>query len=255
MFINTAWPEMRVWWAYMQSSAAVEKIMRWRLDPSMESYEAMKECHRPTAVQLTVVHPAIIDWLFFPSLRDRVVELYSYSWMLDQLMCEVLAAYVVEADLSNLITDMGDALPKRGYFRIWDLVRTIAQEDADDGTITDLNLDMAWQDLPLGVPPSLFELDEDESEGEWTPMPLAQIFHSRRAAIKLFKLLHMDDRRSVKLDPSFASKYPELCDDPSILAQGMDCTLKTNSGPVPLPKPLTRATIMNYKMMLWKTVT
>jgi hypothetical protein len=257
MFINVAWPEMQVWWAYMQSSAAVEKIMRWRLDPCLESFEAMKECHRPTAIQLTVVHPAIIDWLFFPSIRDRVIELYSYSWMLDQLMCEVLAAYVVEADLSRIITDLAVDSPKRGYFRIWDIVQTIALEDAEGGSVDGPNLDMVWRDPPHSMPPSPFQID-DEDEGRevenWRPIPLAEIFRSRTAAIKLFKLLHMDDRQSVKLDPLFAAKYPELCDSPGILARGMDCTLKTNGVPVPLPKSLTRATIMNYKMMLWKTV-
>ena len=242
----------------MQSSAAVEKIMRWRLDPSPESYEALTECHRPTATQLTVIHPAIIDWVFFPSVRDRMIELYSDSWILDQLVCELLTAYVVEADLSKLLSDMSETMPgvpRRGYFRIWDLVQVISREDPDHIAPTDKGHDMVWQGTTFGIPHSPFELEEEDTESEWIPIPLGEVFHSRSAAMKLFKLLRMDDRRSVKLDPHFASKHPELCDDPRIFAQGVDCTLKTNVVPVLLPEPLTRATIMNYKLMLWKTVT
>lgn len=261
MFVNTAWPDMRVWWAYLQSSSTVEKIMRWRLDPGLESYKALPPCHRPTPTQLTSIHPTIIDWGFFPSIRDRMIERYSYSPQLDQLMCELLGAYVVEADLSLFIIGFDAGLPQNGYFRIWDLVQTFSKEDAsEDSGIPGVNGVSYWQDgtdadmmaVMLG-PPSPFQIDEEEDQLEWTPIPLEEVFQSKKAARMLFRMLHMEDRQNVKLDPVFALKHPELCDDPNIFASGLDCTVKGPAMEVPLPKPLTRETILNYKMMLWKT--
>jgi Domain of unknown function (DUF3425) len=258
MFVNTAWPDMRVWWAYLQSSSTVEKIMRWRLDPGLESYKALPICHRPTPTQLCTVHPTIIDWGFFPSIRDRMIELYSYSSELDQLMCELLGAYVVEADLSKFIVRLDDGLPQTGYFRIWDLVKTFSKEDPDLATGSTPYGMSFWQDGTVAntmtlEPSSPFQIDEEEDPFDWTPIPLEEVFHSQKAARKLFRLLHMDDRQHVKLDPIFALNHPELCDDPLILASGLDCTVKGQGIDVPLPRPLTRETILNYKMMLWKT--
>ena len=256
----------------MQSSRLVERLIRWKLDPSLEAYETLSPCHRPTATQLSTPHPAIIDWGFFPSIRDRIIQFYSYSPTLDQLMCELLASYVVEGDVGSLLTTIGDengnrsvntnVYPQKGYFCIWDVVQAITRNDPEPyvppvhGGTTSI-----WQDGnnlsedggELNARPSPFTTDEDEVEEEWTPMPLADIFRSHKAAQTLFKLLRMDRRESVKLHPMFAVNHPELCDDPSILASGMDCTLGEGVAPVPLPKPLTRETIMNYKMMLWKT--
>jgi len=235
--------------------------MRWRLDPGLESYKALPTCHRPTPTQLTSIHPTIIDWGFFPSIRDRMIELYLYSPHLDQLMCELLGAYVVEADLSNFIIGLDDALPQKGYFRIWDLVQTFSKEDVSENAATSCPYGMSyWQEgavadrmaVTMG-PPSPFQIDEDDDRLDWTPIPLGEVFHSKKAARMLFRLLHMEDRQNVKLDPMFALNHPELCDDPNILASGLDCTVKGAAIDVPLPKALTRETILNYKMMLWKT--
>jgi hypothetical protein len=187
-----------------------------------------------------------------------MIELYSYSSDLDQLMCELLGAYVVEADLSNFIIAPDVDFPKKGYFRIWDLVQTISKEEPNV-VATSAPYGMAfWQngtvaDMAVSGPPSPFQIDEDDDPFDWTPIQVEEVFHSKKAALKLFRLLHMDDRQNVKLDPTFALNHPELFNDPSILASGLDCTLKKGAVDVPLPKPLTRETIMNYKMMLWKT--
>ena len=233
--------------------------MHWRLDPGLESYKALPPCHRPTTTQLCTVHPTIIDWGFFPSIRDRMIELYSHSSELDQLMCELLAAYVVETDVSNLLLGLGDSLPKKGYFRIWDLIQTISNEEPDVAATPMSYGTSFWQDgsaapdVVAPGPPSPFQIDEDDDREVWTPMMLEDIFRSKKAALKLFKILDMDNRQYVKLDPMFAVKHPELCDDPTILATGLDCTAKGNTVDAPLPKPLKRETILDYKMMLWKT--
>jgi hypothetical protein len=252
MYVNTAWPDMRIWWAYIQSSKVVEKLMRWKFDPCVETYKALPVSHRPTALQMCTVHPAIIDWVFFPSVRDQLIELYSHSWILDEIICKLVAAYVVETDLSSIVTGMENHPSQKGYFCIWDIVQTISKGDRvlpKDGP--------AWDDTTnnndlFTDAASPFEIDGDTDEQPWTRMPLEEIFRSQKAALKLFNLLRMDDRRAVKLDPMFAMAYPELCNDASIVASGIDCTLRNQKVNVPHPKPLTREAIINYKMMVWK---
>lgn len=252
MFVNTAWPDMRIWWAYIQSSKVVEKLMRWKLDPSVATYKALPVSHRPTALQMCTAHPVIIDWVFFPSVRDQLIELYSNSWMLDEIICKLVAAYVVEADLSSIVTGMENHPAQKGYFCIWDIVQTISQ----GGRALPQN-STTWPDAThtndlFTEAASPFEIDDDNTEQPWTRMPLEQIFCSQKAALKLFNLLRMDDRRAVKLDPMFVLAHPELCDDPSIVANGIDCTLRDRKVEVQHPKPLTREAIINYKMMIWK---
>ncbi|KAJ9636488.1 hypothetical protein H2204_005321 [Knufia peltigerae] len=249
----TCWPDMRIWWAYIQSSTVVEKLIRWKLDPCLETYKPLPNTHRPTALQLCTTHPDIIDWVFFPSIRDRMIELYSNSWMLDEVVCELVSAYVVEADLKKLVTGMDNCPPQTGYFSIWDIVQTISREGSQLAQhSSDLWGNEVQLDELFGEPTSPFETEQVTNDGTWTKMPFDQIYQSRDAALKLFKLLRMEDRRTVKVDPVFVAAHPELCDDKSVVANGIDCTLRGNKTPVPRPKPLTRETIVNYKMMLWK---
>jgi hypothetical protein len=248
---------MRVWWGYMTCSPAVERIIRWRLEPSLESYQNLFPCHRPTATQLSTPHPSIIDWVWFPSIRDKMIELYSHSWVLDQVICELSAHCVVEADVSRILLGVDDRTPRQGYFRIWDLVQTISRNENQLDSLwhcPDPSVDgfLSIRDWTLG-PDSPYEIEVDDNEETWTRIYLDDIFRSKKAALRLFKVLRMNDRQRVKLDPAFASKYPELFGDRSVLASGLDCTNR-NSAQIPLPRNLTREVIMDYKMMLWKVV-
>lgn len=187
-----------------------------------------------------------------------MIELYSNSWMLDELVCELVHAYVVEADLSSLVTGFENLPPQKGYFRMWDIVQTISKDTQRRSSRTQ-QAAMNWAD-DLGLdaalfsgPNDLFELEYTGLDIPWTKMPLEKIYQSSKAAWKLFKLLRMEDRRAVRIDPMFAAAHPELCDDSSIVASGLDCTLRDSSTRVPRPKPLTREAIINYKMILGKS--
>jgi hypothetical protein len=255
MFVTTCWPDMCIWWTYIQSSTIVEKLLRWNLDSCVDNYKSLPVTHRPTALQVCTVHPPIIDWAFFPSVRDRMIELYSNSWLLDDLVCELTYAYVVEADLSSLITGLEAFPSQKGYFRMWDIVQTISNDmhrrspNVQNGSSAWLH-ELGLDDDLLLESTDLFELGSFESDTPWTRMPLEKIYQSPQAAWKLFKLLRMEDRRAVKIDPIFAAAHPELCDDSSIVATGIDCTLRANSTRIPRPKPLTREAIINYKMII-----
>ncbi|KAI4211077.1 MAG: hypothetical protein LQ351_006085 [Letrouitia transgressa] len=51
-------------------------IMRWQISPSKESYERLPEWVSPRASQIFKHHPAWVDHLPWPRMRDRLVELY-----------------------------------------------------------------------------------------------------------------------------------------------------------------------------------
>ncbi|KAL8997390.1 MAG: hypothetical protein Q9169_003321 [Polycauliona sp. 2 TL-2023] len=51
-------------------------IMRWQISPTRENYERLPEWVTPRASQLFTPHPAWVDHLPWPRMRDRMCELY-----------------------------------------------------------------------------------------------------------------------------------------------------------------------------------
>ncbi|KAK7956247.1 uncharacterized protein PG986_005469 [Apiospora aurea] len=64
-------------------------LMRWRIDPSPETYAAMPEWMRPTTKQLLYPHVEIVDSIAYPKLRDAVTSRPSMQahpnlvWLMD----------------------------------------------------------------------------------------------------------------------------------------------------------------------------
>ncbi|KAL8721852.1 MAG: hypothetical protein Q9225_001566 [Loekoesia sp. 1 TL-2023] len=51
-------------------------IMRWQISPTQENYERLPEWVTPRASQLFTPHPAWVDHIPWPRMRDRMVHLY-----------------------------------------------------------------------------------------------------------------------------------------------------------------------------------
>lgn len=51
-------------------------IMRWQIDPSQDNYDRLPDFVRPLSSQLHHAHPAWIDHLPFPAMRDRLIRDY-----------------------------------------------------------------------------------------------------------------------------------------------------------------------------------
>ncbi|KAL8947952.1 MAG: hypothetical protein Q9222_005811, partial [Ikaeria aurantiellina] len=51
-------------------------IMRWQISPTLENYERLPEWVTPRPSQLFTPHPAWVDHLPWPRMRDRMVSLY-----------------------------------------------------------------------------------------------------------------------------------------------------------------------------------
>ncbi|KAK4226437.1 AP-1-like transcription factor [Podospora fimiseda] len=51
-------------------------LMRWQVSPTRENYERMPVWFRPLRIQTERKHPAWLDHIPFPGMRERVIELY-----------------------------------------------------------------------------------------------------------------------------------------------------------------------------------
>ncbi|KAK7997230.1 Proteasome A-type and B-type [Apiospora arundinis] len=64
-------------------------LMRWRIDPSPETYAAMPDWMRPTVKQLLYPHVEIVDSIAYPKLRDAITSRPSMQahpnlvWLMD----------------------------------------------------------------------------------------------------------------------------------------------------------------------------
>lgn len=51
-------------------------LMRWQIYPTLENYERLPEWLCPRASQIMTPHPAWVDYIVFPKMRDRVIANY-----------------------------------------------------------------------------------------------------------------------------------------------------------------------------------
>ena len=52
------------------------RVMRWHISPTQETYDALPDWSKPSSYQLCHMHPAWIDHLPWPHLRDKLVSSY-----------------------------------------------------------------------------------------------------------------------------------------------------------------------------------
>ncbi|KAF2969845.1 hypothetical protein GQX73_g3698 [Xylaria multiplex] len=52
-------------------------IMRWHINPTQENYELLPSFVKPLPIQFTKPHPAWVDYLPFPAMRERFVHEYN----------------------------------------------------------------------------------------------------------------------------------------------------------------------------------
>ncbi|KAK5635220.1 hypothetical protein RRF57_010932 [Xylaria bambusicola] len=72
-------------------------IMRWHISPTEENYKLIPEFARPLEIQYAVPHPAWIDYLPFPGLRELFVRNYSSpKFQLD----EIFVSYTMTLSLN-----------------------------------------------------------------------------------------------------------------------------------------------------------
>jgi threonine aldolase len=164
-------------------------------------------------------HPGIIDWIPFPSIRDRLIQLHAANPHIDQIFCDAVTGYVVEALMSDLILGAPQITV---YVRVTDLINTMSRSSGDDSIAAVL------------------------------PAPdISTLFSSPAYARAAFNKLNMDKGAGYyKIDPAFFEKYPELWDQAGDLtATGMPLKPKYQKI-LTYPKPLDPSTVETYRSFI-----
>lgn len=220
MFNSMTRPDVMAWYAKTRFFHIIE-LTAWQLYPSSATFEKLHQRYRPTETQLKHPHPRVIDWIPFPSIRDRLIQLHSGNPQIDQIFCDAVTGYVVETLMSDLIIRAPQITV---YVRVTDLITAMAAAPASG----------------------------EEASIATLPAPnIATLFTSPTYARAAFKHLNMDKGASYyKIDPAFYAKYPELYDQSSDLtAAGMP--LKPKSQKVlTYPKPLDSSTVETYRSFI-----
>nr|XP_036578572.1 bZIP transcription factor [Colletotrichum truncatum]KAF6785867.1 bZIP transcription factor [Colletotrichum truncatum] len=220
MFNSMTRPDVMAWYAKTRFYHIIE-LTAWQLYPSTATFDKLHQRYRPTETQMSHPHPRVIDWIPFPSIRDRLIQLHSANPHIDQIFCDAVTGYVVETTMSNLILGAPHITV---YIRVTDLITAMAS-----------NVD----DNPEEPPATL-------------PVPdITTLFSSPSHARAAFKLLNMDKGASYyKIDPAFYAKYPELFDQSNDLtATGIPLRPKSQKV-LTYPKPLDASTVETYRSFI-----
>lgn len=166
-------------------------------------------------------HPAVIDWCPFAPVRDRLIASHSANPFIDDIICDMATAYVVETDLCELVNIDGPST--QCYVRVWDVVEAMEGRNKT-------GRNQAGQSYQLPAP------------------NVDALFDQKAYAQLVFRKLEMDRGIVVyKLDPAFFIKYPELLgDDHDIVASGIPL-LPLSQTRLPGPSKLDAQTLTTYK--------
>lgn len=197
----------------------IADLTTWQLCPSQRTFERVHPLYRPTGKQLSVLYPSVIDWIPFPSIRDKLIRLHAGNPHIDRIFCDAVSAYVVESCMSELVSG---AAASKVYLRVKDL---LAAGCWDEG-------------VKDGVRASVLPAKKVDD-----------LFTSPECAQAAFQYLGMDGGASrYKMDPAFFGKYPELYDPstPDILARGIPLRPDIQST-LTYPQPLDIPTYQIYR--------
>ncbi|OHW99665.1 bZIP transcription factor [Colletotrichum incanum] len=220
MFNSMTRPDVMAWYAKTRFYHIIE-LTAWQLYPSAATFQKLHQRYRPTETQMKHPHPRVIDWIPFPSIRDRLIQRHAANPHIDQIFCDAVTGYVVETIMSDLIL----GAPKiTVYIRVTDLI-TAMSSTADDGL----------DEVPVTLPAP----------------DITTLFSSPSYARAAFKQLNMDRGASYyKIDPAFYAKYPELFDQSNDLtATGIPLRPKSQKV-LTYPKPLDASTVETYRSFI-----
>jgi hypothetical protein len=251
VFVMVSWQIMTAWHSYTKADIPLKELTAWRVTRTPEAYAKIIPAYRPTKLQITTPHPAIIDWIPWSSLRDKLIIYHSANPNLDNLICDIGNSYVVPADLSKLVVGEG---PVIGYLSVWDLVRAIAPHATGVGSDSSTAAQTFAYDADAIR--DIISEDDDAAEDELffsdrltLPAPDAHtLFSTKSLAIQAFKAIGMDKGAATfRLDPEFFGRHPELYDPQcDLMARGVSLKSSTRWS-MPTPGDLNAGVVAQYR--------
>ncbi|CAO2654536.1 Nn.00g112690.m01.CDS01 [Neocucurbitaria sp. VM-36] len=215
-FIQHGWPSMKYWFDATQSGLLGARVLWWQTSSSHEAATQIPPGNAPTLIQLSQPkYPCILDWVPHPGLRDLLILNYR-SYDVDQVICDMTNAFVVEVEESKPVIDQAHPalhLPSVSTGYSYNLMELVEQ-----------SLDFG----PM----------ENQNPQELTVMRLLQSTKSSECS----SVRHPIHR--FKLDPRFFDKYPALYDaDAESKYRPKNPPFVSRSQ---LPLPFTRDSVKEY---------
>ena len=202
-------PAGLAWYTATRYEENITDLLLWQINRARVIYSRMHTNYRPSALQLLEDYPSVIDSCPFPTMRDKLTLLHSANSYLDQIICDIATAYVVEVDADKLVLGQ----PGRVYIRVWDLTCAFEADDIENSTVRDAGLDLE-------------QLHDTESTGGPVtfsfPAPSVDCLFQPPYAHRAFKSLGLDDGvPRFKTDPCVFIQRPALYDSGAdIIATG-----------------------------------
>lgn len=207
---------MGPWFEVTNTSHLMCAVLWWQITNTAEAASQLPRVYTPTAIQLSVPHPSILDWVPHSTLRDQFI-LNQESFDLDEVICDLAAAYVVEVEGGDY-----SPAPKK----------TLNLLDAVQGSLR--------SGLPLLSDTGAEEIEQNIYSGGKAPCT-----HPKPPAAA--------NIHEFKVDSSFFAKYPALY-DPSAVANGMANT-PIAMGSVQFPVPFSNQSAQAYIMTARRFIT
>lgn len=227
-FVGLSRPAMTTWYSMTRAFAPLVDLMLHRLTRTRETYARIKPNFRPTALQEAIPHPAVFDWLPFPSLRDNMILHHSEDGNLDSIVADLSASYVFETQKILTMDTPGYSSGMTFCVGAWDLAQAMQSKDIEPSTYSDSSSGNG-----SGVAFCL-------------PAPSSDALFSKTYAPLAFRALSLDDGLAAcKISPDFFIRHPELYDS-KLVASGFRLR-PTNPKPVPEPTPLSKDVIGRYE--------
>jgi hypothetical protein len=252
VFVLVSWQMMTAWHSYTKADIPLKELTAWRVTRTAEAYSKIIPAYRPTKLQITTPHPAIIDWIPWSSLRDKLIIYHSANPCLDDLICDIGNSYVVPADLSKLVIGIPAVI---GYLSVWDLVRAMAPDATSPGSDSSPSARAFAYDADA-IRNIISEDDDAAAEGELyfsdrPTLPASDahtLFSTKSLAIQAFKAIGMDKGAATfRLDPEFFGRHPELYDPQyDLMAKGVPLR-STSHKSMPTPGELNASVVGQYR--------
>ncbi|TPX11480.1 uncharacterized protein E0L32_007899 [Thyridium curvatum] len=267
---HNAWPPIVPLWFRTQAPEIIMPVLTWRLYPSPETYKGMLPDWRPTELQITVPHSALIDLVPYSALRDRVLTYYNGGVALDRLFCDLLNSYAIEVNDVSKVLPLEP--PGKAYFGVSNVFKAIYMPRPEVAAVADvpMSTDLLntgssssdtsiqevfdevaaghdWQEIAATGNLTLQRRERRQSllTDNTLATSLTEILATPELALRLSHSIRLYAAKSWKLDRSFFEAWPELKFDghETLVAQGRSYRISTETD---APVALTETTIKMY---------
>ncbi|KAJ6034002.1 hypothetical protein N7499_010158 [Penicillium canescens] len=216
LILGRAWTESNS--PFSDHIHVLQSLMRSKLDPTvLLSKSTIDHFYQEVLMVLalfnSMTRPDVMRW-------DRLIQFHAANPRIDQIFCDVVSSYVVEAWMSDLIAG---APMIKAHIRVTDLVQNIDPSAFDKGSNKAANVNLPAPDV-------------------------ATLFSSTDYSLAVFNHLGMDlGVSNYKIDPAFFATYPELYDHSACIS-GEGISLRPEAqARLTYPKPLDSQIFQTYR--------